>query len=71
MPAGNLLYIFPEMIVHYIEAHGYKPPAEFMAALLRSPFRDDDEFQLLSEPFWHLHRPAQEKGLADVDVDAA
>jgi len=61
VPSENLLYIFPDMLVHYIEAHDYKPPAEFITALLHSPFRDEDQFQLLSEPFWHLHRQAQER----------
>jgi hypothetical protein len=61
VPCGNLLYIFPDMTVHYIEQHGYRPPEEFVAALLASPLPDTEEFQLLSEPFWHLHKQAQER----------
>ena len=61
LPCGDVLFFFPDMIVHYIVAHGYAPPAEFVAALLRSPFPDTEEFQVLSEPFWHLHKRAQER----------
>lgn len=56
VPADDLLYIAPEMIVHYIEVHGYQPPAEFITAVLRSPLPDSEEYQVLTEPFWHLHR---------------
>src|SRR5262245_55142707 len=36
VPSGDLLFVAPEMIVHYIEEHGYIPPAEFVEAVLRS-----------------------------------
>jgi hypothetical protein len=61
VPSGGVLFIFPDMVVHYIEAHGYRPPEEFIAALLKSPLPDSEEFQLLSEPFWHVHKRAQEQ----------
>jgi hypothetical protein len=61
VPSDNLLFIFPDMVVHYVETHGYKPPAEFVAAVLHSPLPDTEEFHLLTEPFWHLHRHAQER----------
>jgi hypothetical protein len=59
LPRDDILFVFPEMIVHYIEAHEYKPPDEFITALMRSPFPDTEEFEVLSEPFWHLHRAQQ------------
>jgi hypothetical protein len=61
LPSDDLLFIFPDMVVHYIECHSYKPPDELVAALLRSPLPDTEEFQLLTEPFWHLHKKAQEQ----------
>lgn len=64
VPRENLLFVFPEMIVHYIEKHGYKPPDEFLAAVLASPYPDTEEFENLTEPFWHLHRQAQEEAFA-------
>jgi hypothetical protein len=60
IPSGELLYIFPSMLLHYVQAHGYRPPDEFIAALMASPFEDTEEFDLLTEPFWHLHRQAQD-----------
>lgn len=56
VPHGDLLFVAPEMVVHYIEEHGYCPPAEFITAVLRSPLPDSEEYQALTEPFWHLHR---------------
>jgi hypothetical protein len=56
VPSGDLLFVAPEMVVHYIEQHGYKPPAEFVAAVFQSPLPDTEEYQLITEPFWHLRR---------------
>ncbi|MEI8380511.1 MAG: hypothetical protein WCJ09_10300 [Planctomycetota bacterium] len=56
VPRGELLFVAPEMVVHYIEQHGYQPPAEFVDAVLRSPLPDTEEYQLITEPFWHMHR---------------
>jgi hypothetical protein len=58
VPAGDLLFVAPEMVVHYIEQHGYRPPAEFVAAVLRAPLPDTEEYQIITEPFWHLHGAA-------------
>jgi hypothetical protein len=55
VPRGDVLFVAPEMVVHYVEQHGYCPPAEFVAAVLRSPLPDSEEYQVLTEPFWHLH----------------
>jgi hypothetical protein len=49
------------MTVHYIEAHGYQPPAEFIAAVLRSPLPDSEDYQVLTEPFWQLHHARYEE----------
>src|SRR5262245_52567083 len=37
IPTSNLLYVAPELIVHYVEDHGYRPPEEFVAAVLACP----------------------------------
>ena len=31
----NKIYAFPQMIVHYIEDHNYKPPQEFIDAVMK------------------------------------
>lgn len=61
VPSGDLLFVAPEMVVHYIEQHGYRPPNEFVEAVLRSPLPDTEEYQLITEPFWHLHRAVIER----------
>ena len=60
LPCGDLLYVFPDMIVHYVEKHSYRPPQEFVDALLSSPLPDSEEFFVLTEPFWQLHNVQQE-----------
>jgi hypothetical protein len=56
VPDRDLLFLAPEMVLHYIEEHQYCPPADFVAAVLRSPLPDTEEYQVIAEPFWHLHR---------------
>ncbi|MBX9951474.1 MAG: hypothetical protein K2Y39_20055 [Candidatus Obscuribacterales bacterium] len=38
------LFIAPPMISHYIEAHSYFPPEEFVEAVLSCPQHDSDEY---------------------------
>jgi hypothetical protein len=61
VPSGELLFVAPEMVVHYIEQHGYCPPPEFITAVLKSPLPDTEEYELITEPFWHKHREAVER----------
>jgi hypothetical protein len=63
VPSGDLLFIAPEMVVHYVEQHGYCPPAEFIAAVMRSPLPDSEEYQLITEPFWHLHKEVVQRAI--------
>jgi len=37
LPGEHLIYVAPESIVHYVDAHGYRPPDEFMDAVMRCP----------------------------------
>jgi len=40
IPGHQILYVCPELITHYMNAHGYRPPDEFCNAVLRcSPMR--------------------------------
>jgi len=43
VPAGDLLFVAPEMIAHYVEKHSYHPPAEFVAAVLAAPLPGTQE----------------------------
>src|SRR5436190_1046779 len=37
IPSGAVLYVAPEMIGHYVNAHSYAPPGEFIEAVMRCP----------------------------------
>jgi len=44
IPAENLVYIAPSLILHYILYHKYQPPACFLDAALRCPEPGSDEY---------------------------
>jgi hypothetical protein len=37
VPADGVIYVSPELIVHYINAHGYAPPDVFCRAVFSCP----------------------------------
>lgn len=37
IPAESVVYVAPELVLHYIEAHAYRPPDEFITAVLDCP----------------------------------
>ena len=37
VPTGDRIFVCPELIVHYITSHGYRPPDVFQDAVLRCP----------------------------------
>jgi hypothetical protein len=37
VPADGVIYVAPELIVHYMNAHGYVPPDAFCRAVLACP----------------------------------
>jgi hypothetical protein len=44
VPSGRLLFVAPEMIAHYVEAHHYCPPEAFIEAVKNSPLPGSDEY---------------------------
>jgi len=46
VPSGGKLYVAPSSIVHYIDAHGYAPPAVFCAAVLACPPMGSMEYRM-------------------------
>lgn len=38
------MYAAPSLILHYILAHGYKPPQEFIDAVINSPDASSEEY---------------------------
>ena len=37
IPSDGIIYVAPELIVHYMNAHGYQPPDEVCRAVLSCP----------------------------------
>ncbi|QQS41384.1 MAG: hypothetical protein IPM63_00060 [Acidobacteriota bacterium] len=54
VPAGEILYVAPEMVSHYVENHRYRPPKEFVKAVLDSPLPDTREY---SDAIARFRRP--------------
>jgi hypothetical protein len=55
VPAGDLLFVAPEMVVHYIEQHGYAPPREFINAVMVAPLPGTPEYWTAVERFRKHH----------------
>ena len=45
VPGGGFLYIAPSLVLHYIDAHQYLPPEEFIKAVLECPPIRSQEYQ--------------------------
>ena len=45
VPGNQVVYAAPGGIVHYVEAHAYLPPPEFIEAVMRCPAYGSPEFQ--------------------------
>jgi hypothetical protein len=56
VPAGDLLYVAPGMVAHYVERHGYSPPAEFVNAVMASPLPGTPEYQAAVAEFRRRHQ---------------
>ena len=44
VPGDGVIYASPELIAHYIDAHEYRPPDEFMESVLRCPRMNSKEY---------------------------
>jgi hypothetical protein len=52
IPTDDCLYYAPSMILHYVLDHKYRPPDEFIAAVLASPPQKSEKFQRLILKFY-------------------
>jgi hypothetical protein len=44
VPAGDILFVAPEMVGHYVDVHHYRPPDVFIRAVLDSPVPGTPEY---------------------------
>jgi hypothetical protein len=57
---NGILYAAPKMIIHYIEAHKYLPPQEFIDAVMNGPIPGSEEYTNAirkSVETWQQRRP--------------
>ena len=51
VPHGDLLFVCPTMIGHYVQVHEYMPPEEFLAAVSSAPEPGTYEYAKATAPF--------------------
>ena len=65
VPDANLLYMAPNMLHHYMEAHRYAPPTAFAAALMASPLPGTEEYRTavagFRDRYWQDQRKAEQE----------
>ncbi len=47
VPGDGVLFVCPELILHYINAHGYQPPQSFCDAVMACPDTRSSEYKRL------------------------
>lgn len=58
VPTAETVFVAPEMIVHYITDHGYRPPDDFLAALQNCPDQESPQYMALLAPYFSYFRIA-------------
>ena len=56
IPTLEFIYVAPEMIVHYITKHGYKPPLEFCNAVRSCPPQGSPDYMSLFTAYFFYFR---------------
>lgn len=51
VPSGQILFVCPEMLAHYVEVHMYLPPIEFREALVSAPEPGSEKYKDAVAPF--------------------
>ena len=52
--SGDRIYAFPDIILHYVLAHNYKPPQEFIDSVLCAPLPGTPEYEDFVAPWKRL-----------------
>ncbi len=58
MPSGDLLFVAPAMISHYVQRHEYAPRAEFVEAVMSCPLPNTAKYRAACAVFRELHKRA-------------
>ena len=57
---GDRVFVAPQMLPHYIEKHGYLPPAEFITAVSESPLPGTVAYQAAADRFTSVIYPPRD-----------
>lgn len=68
VPMGELLFVAPQMICHYVESHGYRPPDPFVHAVLACPTPSSAEYALAVARFREINLERYRRLFPDDDV---
>lgn len=49
VPAGEFAFMAPSLVLHYLDAHEYAPPPQFVEAVLQCPPTDSREYMILAK----------------------
>lgn len=49
---GENVYAAPNLIYHYVVEHNYKPPQEFIEAVLNGPLPGSPRYEEMREQYW-------------------
>ena len=58
--SDGMVYASPALIIHYVEAHKYLPPQQFIDAVMNGPIPGSDKYKeaiKLLPNFWQQRRP--------------
>ena len=53
---GDVLFVAPELLVHYVSSHGYLPPSEFLQAIAAAPLPWTPEYTESVQAFRRTER---------------
>jgi hypothetical protein len=63
---NGTVYAAPNLIYHYVTAHHYRPPDEFIQAVLEGPQPNTLEYLSLVEPWVNKYSPWYEKWVKEL-----
>jgi hypothetical protein len=71
VPCGDLLFVAPQVVPHYVEVHRYCPPPQFITAVMDSPLPGTEEYGVAVARFRELREQFLERQhQAQVDLAA-
>jgi hypothetical protein len=61
VPFGDVLFVAPTLILHYVSSHHYLPPADFVTAVMKSPTPGSSQYRVLIRRFQDLRTSPEDQ----------